>query len=350
VGVDWPGRQQDIKALEVAWDDSGRRLAVWASTGSGASVGLADAYSLQFRELHHIGDLHPDGMASPRLLWLGDSLLCYYQAKRESPYPYNVVLRIDTVTGEADEILREERWDPSRGPVDTALASPDGRYVAFDRSSLAGGTCLGLWLLDLKSRECSEITYEYASRYRHRLLTWEAPNVIAFRRYAGPAASEEPDGQPGWAAYRAHLWPPALVASSRGGVRGGRKEAAGEAYSSGGRQKAALGHSRARDRPRHARTATRVSMSGHEVQAREDPRCSASSAAVSATRAGPATLRSSTGTPVQATRCQSTRTAGSRLFPPVIGRSHLRTGRQGHRCSCLLRSLLGGRETSVKAS
>jgi hypothetical protein len=199
---------------------------------------------------------------------MDDSLLCYYQAQRGTPDPHDVVLWIDVVNGRVDEVLGEEQWDRSCGPVDMALVSPDGRYVAFDRSFLTGGTCLGLWLLDLESGEWNEITYEYGSRYRHRLLGWEAPDVIAFHRHLEPPQSEGTHGQPWREVCRAHLAAPVFAASSPGGEGGG---ITGEACGAAVLQQAGLDDGRAPGRPRHALTATRESMSGEGVEGEGAP-------------------------------------------------------------------------------
>jgi hypothetical protein len=107
------------------------------------------------------------------------------------------VLEVHLPSGRSRTVFAEEQWDPSRGAIRCALLSPDGRWLAFDRlrepSNLAkGGTCAGIWLLDLQSGECQEITHESEPDYHHRLVGWDGSDVLFLRRVGRERA--RPDG------------------------------------------------------------------------------------------------------------------------------------------------------------
>ena len=170
-----------IVEVTAEWDEARPRAGVWIRTDSAAYIGLVDPSSARFERLMRVDDVAVDAGA-PHILWRGSTLIVCYEAEGA-----NVVVEVETESGDARRVLVEERWDPSLTPMDRAYLSPDGRFLAFDRarspSSMAmGGRCSGIWLLDLGSGECVELTYEDTSDYRHRLLGWGGPDTLLFTR------------------------------------------------------------------------------------------------------------------------------------------------------------------------
>jgi hypothetical protein len=186
--------EPQVKILNAAavWDDPGRRLAAWVSTEARTYVGLVDLELFTFRPVAVVDDVGRGALAVPTLLWRNGDLVLYYEARDGRHEAENVVLRIEPSTGEVREVLREERWDPSRRPLHALSLSPDGRYLAFDRAFSAklieaGGTCAGIWVLDLESGECVELTYEDTTRYQHKLVQWDDADTLLFTcRVQGP--------------------------------------------------------------------------------------------------------------------------------------------------------------------
>lgn len=210
VDLQWLEPDGEILEAGTVWDDSGRRLAAWVSTESRTHLGLIDTSLYAFDSLVCVDDVHQWGVGPPILLWRNDELIFCYEAEAGASRLENVVLRVATLSGKAERVLREERWDPSRRPMHIAVLSPDRRYLLFDRVFspkliAAGGTCAGIWLLDLESGECTELTYENAGRYEHHVPRWEGPNTFLFVRHDQGPTQRPSEDQPGHDVWRARL-------------------------------------------------------------------------------------------------------------------------------------------------
>jgi hypothetical protein len=192
--------------LEVAadWDEARLRVGVWIRTESAGYIGLVDPSSARFELIARVDDVAEESLPA-WILWRGNALLVCYEAEGA-----NVVVEVETESGDARRVLVEETWDPSLTAIETPCLSPDGRFLAFDRvrspSAMAkGGRCSGLWLLDLESEKCVELTYEDTGDYHHRLLGWESTDRLLFTRRVGeetPGASHDGYLRP---VYRAYL-------------------------------------------------------------------------------------------------------------------------------------------------
>jgi len=192
--------------LEVAadWDEARLRVGVWILTESAGYIGLVDPSSARFDLIGRVDDVAEDSRPA-WILWRGNALLVCYEAEGA-----NVVVEVDAESGDARRVLVEERWDPSLTGIETPCLSPDGRFLAFDRvrspsAMAAGGKCSGIWLLDLDSGKCVELTYEDTSDYHHRLLGWGSADTLLFTRRVEeetPTASQGDYLRP---VYRAYL-------------------------------------------------------------------------------------------------------------------------------------------------
>jgi hypothetical protein len=192
--------------VEVAadWDDARLRVGVWIRTESAGYIGLMDPSSARFDPIARVDDVAEDSRPA-WILWRGNALLVCYEAEGA-----NVVVEAETESGDARRVLVEERWDPSLTAIETPCLSPDGRFLAFERvrspaAMAAGGKCSGIWLLDLDSGKCVELTYEDTSDYHHRLLGWGSADTLLFTRRVEeetPAASQSDYLRP---VYRAYL-------------------------------------------------------------------------------------------------------------------------------------------------
>ena len=74
--------------------------------------------------------------------------------------------------------------DHLHGYIWPLLPSPDGSSVAFGRSFLWADKA-GVWLLNVKTRLCEEVTFEKAKTYMHQPLVWESPSNLLFSRKRG---------------------------------------------------------------------------------------------------------------------------------------------------------------------
>lgn len=177
----------NVDDLDVAWDASGERLAGWMVTESGLHIGLVDLATGRLQPLAHLPGTRVSPKSVPTLIWRGDGLILVCQTEDRQRERRNVILLVGPPGGNAKRLLDEPCWDPSLTAVRTALLSPDARLLAFDRtrplataaSSEARG---GIWLLDLESGECQEVTYEKTGPYHHQLVGWEGPDAIVFLR------------------------------------------------------------------------------------------------------------------------------------------------------------------------
>jgi hypothetical protein len=199
--------EERVAEVAAEWDEARLRVGVWIRTESAGYVGVVDPPSAEFESIVRV-----EGVADPirpaHVLWRGNALIVCYEAEGA-----NVVMEAETGSGDARRVLVEETWDPSLSPLDRAYLSPDRRFLACDRYRSPhlmrmGGTCSGIWLLDLESGEWVELTYEDVPDYRHRLLGWEGPDTLLFTRRV---AEERPTPSHGGylhPVYRAHLAAP----------------------------------------------------------------------------------------------------------------------------------------------
>ena len=200
---------EEVVRVGMAWDGAGGRLAAWVRTEGAYEVGLVDASSAGFEPILRVEGVH-EGARPARLLWNCDLMILCYEGENEKYGSENVFMEIDPGSGATRRILTEERWDPSLGPMDRGCLSPDGRLLAFDRfrspTLLAqGGRCSGIWLLDLESGECAELTYEDGSEYHHRLIGWEGPDTLVFTRRVAEEMPTFTGGGSQRDLYRLHL-------------------------------------------------------------------------------------------------------------------------------------------------
>jgi hypothetical protein len=143
----------------------------------------------------------------PGALWAGDSLVVHCQLVRKLPVGYsreNVFVSAEPATGAVRTVYREPLpgaggvGDAAEDPksIGTALASPDGTRIAFDRVPPSDSRS-GIWLLDPGSGACRQLTYPPPGIV-HQLVRWEssteilgysAPGqVYAFRLRLGPGS------------------------------------------------------------------------------------------------------------------------------------------------------------------
>jgi hypothetical protein len=73
---------------------------------------------------------------------------------------------------------------PGPGAIQTALPSPDGTRIAFDRLP-PGNKRSGIWLLDLRSRRCRQVTFP-TEGFSHLLLRWEGDSAVLAGCVPGP--------------------------------------------------------------------------------------------------------------------------------------------------------------------
>ncbi len=106
--------------------------------------------------------------------WAGTRLVIVYNSAGK-----NLFRTLDLQTGET--VVLYER--PRVNPLLEVLPSPDGRFLAFS----TGLRSSPLWLLDLRSGDCHQLTYERREPYSHRPIKWDGPNLLRFlRRSPGP--------------------------------------------------------------------------------------------------------------------------------------------------------------------
>jgi len=195
---------ESVVEVTAEWDEARRRVGVWIRTDSAGYIGLVDPSSAEFEQLMRVDDVAANARP-PHILWRGTTLIVCYEAEGA-----NVVMEVETESGDARRVLVEERWDPSLTAIEAPCLSPDGRLLAFGRvrspaAMAVGGKCWGIWLLDLDSGKCVELTYEDTSNYDHRLLGWESGDRLLFTRRVEDDAATPSHGNYLRPVYRAHL-------------------------------------------------------------------------------------------------------------------------------------------------
>jgi len=188
-----PPAKKPLERAQVAWDSEGLRLAVLIEDCG--LVGLVTPPSLDVHTVVVLDDYGSDS-ALPRIFWQNEKkLILVYESRFDI-----VVRRVDVATGQHPLLHRQEQGVARQGYLDKALLSPDGRYLAFDRMPYFFPPKCSIWLLDCRTGECSELTYEDAQDYHHGLLRWEGERTILFHR-----KTETKTKPMAWDLYRAHL-------------------------------------------------------------------------------------------------------------------------------------------------
>jgi len=124
------------------------------------------------------------GQLFAALAWAGGRLLL--------PSSTPPTLRsIDVNTGAMEVVLRDS---DRMGSIEGILPSEDGRYVALGKSTLWGYNPRHIWLLDLATGQCEQLTK--GAGHNHTLLQWKAADVLLFAR-SNPGR--------GWDIYEAKL-------------------------------------------------------------------------------------------------------------------------------------------------
>jgi len=124
------------------------------------------------------------GQLFAALAWAGGRLLL--------PSSTPPTLRsIDVNTGAMEVVLRDS---DRMGSIEGILPSEDGRYVALGKSTLWGYNPRHIWLLDLATGQCEQLTK--GAGHNHTPLQWKAADVLLFAR-SNPGR--------GWDIYEAKL-------------------------------------------------------------------------------------------------------------------------------------------------
>jgi len=195
-----PGAKE--RTVRPEWDPEGAVLAVYMSSGDDATgycgeVGTVDPRSLRYRVLHRRSggrsQFVPSGMA--RLLWRGrNSIILTTDIGSDAQ-----ITEVDTRSGATRLVYSERVTSQSslRNRIDRVGLSPDGRLLAFDRwRSSPHYRYAGIWLLDLGTRRCQQITYEGWNSFDHSLLGFDSNSSLLFAATGLPRR-----------VYRAHLVP-----------------------------------------------------------------------------------------------------------------------------------------------
>jgi hypothetical protein len=129
-------------------------------------------------------------------VWAGGRLVLSYSSQ-----DFNHIVLATPGNAKSTEIYRELRATGLRhgqNPILQLLPSVSGRFVAFDRLPSSENTEQGLWLLDMKTQDCRQITDSDASIYSHTLDDWDGPTSILFLSRDSPGT---------WRHYRAVIPP-----------------------------------------------------------------------------------------------------------------------------------------------
>ena len=123
-----------------------------------------------------------------------------YLARRRSD-----TLALDLANGHVRRLVHEDRPLPGPGSVVSGIVSPTGQTFAFGRShgyGWDGGPAAGIWLLDLTSGDCAEVTFEPGRPdYCHQPIAWAESDILLFWRLATPVGSSDPQ----WDIYSADI-------------------------------------------------------------------------------------------------------------------------------------------------
>ncbi len=191
-------------AVTARWSPDGRKLALSfqkAGEGSAILVGVVKPPSPDFHELFKGKGEWGD------MVWAGDQLVWAYQAGDSDEQR---VMMADWAGSTAMEVHRD-RLD---GYIEDLLPSPDGSLVVFDRCFYWPDKS-GMWVLDVRAKECREATFEASDAYDHGPILWESSRSLLFSRATGRGT---------WDVYRAYLQGPAKARrNSRGTNEGPRR-------------------------------------------------------------------------------------------------------------------------------
>ena len=166
------------------WSPSGKRLALSFRERGGdfrIVVGTVSPPSASFHELFHGAGEWSD------MAWVGDQLFWAFQAGRSD----NRIVSADLAHGTVSEVHRDHLY----GYIGDLLPSPGSSVIAFGRR-FDWDDRAGVWMLDLRTRTCHEVTFEESESYCHEPLAWEGPTSLLFWRAKEGGA---------WDVYRAHL-------------------------------------------------------------------------------------------------------------------------------------------------
>jgi hypothetical protein len=124
-----------------------------------------------------------EGVKDPAVFWWHRALVvaCRHGDR-------NVVVTVDPSTGLTRTIFTEDNRLPGRSPIDPfALAVwPDSSLLAFSRlyedAELGPTIGDGVWLLNLRTGECIQVTREESGHYWHEVVRWENAARLLFVR------------------------------------------------------------------------------------------------------------------------------------------------------------------------
>ncbi len=174
------------QTVEVAWDPRGPRLAVLVLIGGGASdignravLGVVEQARAKLVPMWHDGRIVPFIYTpmEPALLWSQRDLIAAINAS-----PDLILIRVEGDSREISMVRIPYPWPGYLHAMRRVLASPDGRYVAFDQCVFDWRPPkAGIWLADFATGEAAELTYEEGAEYYHSLVRWEDSETLLVR-------------------------------------------------------------------------------------------------------------------------------------------------------------------------
>ena len=169
------------QSLFAIWDKYHQRLAllIWTDTSHKRSFdsGLITASPPLYKPLFHL-----DYGAWADAEWATGKLVIfttnYANTKRE-------IICIDPIRGAVEKLYQESTTIPGHQNFGSILVSPDNTKIAFDRLAPEYNEGCGIWILDMLSGQCYQVTFSDKSHYCHELLFWKTSKQLEFSAYEG---------------------------------------------------------------------------------------------------------------------------------------------------------------------
>lgn len=137
-------------------------------------IGVVDPKSLRLQVISHIGGVEDAVLEG--WLWNGKQIVAFCHVA-SGGVAVNAIY-VSDIDSHHTRLLYKDA-NPFAPSIEDMALSPNGTHVAFDRDGTTK-YATGIWLLNLKTGKCIEVTHENAGFYYHYLGCWLAPNKLLF--------------------------------------------------------------------------------------------------------------------------------------------------------------------------
>lgn len=167
----------DFESTSNIWDPIDHRLAIvhYSNTASrSVEVGVINEVLAKYMPVVNLRQSHVEvGWIHGRLILVANDY------SKQSP-GYGKIALVNPSDGSSTLLYQESKSDTGNPGFQNMMVSPDQNKIAFDRYNPYPDKGSGIWILDIHTSKCFQVTFAKTPYYYHNLVGWKSNNLLEF--------------------------------------------------------------------------------------------------------------------------------------------------------------------------